>query len=78
VAPTNLYSGQPSPGIENPSYYDFVEVFFAIPFPQFVLNSVVIVSLAIVGTLVFNSLAAYALTVDSTGSAASGSSRSRR
>jgi ABC-type glycerol-3-phosphate transport system permease component len=62
--PTNLYSGQPSLGIENPSYYNFVEVFFAIPFPQFLLNSVVIVSLAIVGNLVFNSLAAYALTMD--------------
>lgn len=62
--PTNLYSGQPSLGIENPSYYNFVEVFFAIPFPQFMLNSLIIVSLAIVGNLIFNSLAAYALTMD--------------
>lgn len=62
--PTNLYSGQPSLGIENPSYYNFVEVFFAIPFPQFLLNSLIIVSLAIVGNLIFNSLAAYALTMD--------------
>lgn len=62
--PANLYRGQPSLGIENPSYYNFVEVFFAIPFPQFLLNSLIIVSMAIVGNLIFNSLAAYALTMD--------------
>lgn len=62
--PANLYSGQPSLGIENLSYYNFVEVFFAIPFPQFLMNSLIIVSMAIGANLIFNSLAAYALTMD--------------
>lgn len=62
--PTNLYSGQPSLGIENPSYYNFIDVFFAIPFTQFLANSLIIVTLAIIGNLIFNSLAAYALTMD--------------
>lgn len=62
--PTNLYGGQPSLVIENPSYFNFVEVFFAITFPQFLLNSIIISTIAIVSNLIFNSLAAYALTMD--------------
>jgi ABC-type glycerol-3-phosphate transport system permease component len=62
--PTNLYEGQPSLIIENLSHYNFVEVFFTIPFPLFLLNSLIVVALVIVANLIFNSLAAYALTMD--------------
>lgn len=60
----NLFGGPPSLGIENPSLYNFSDVIFAINFPQFLLNNVIIVTMVVASNLIVNSLAAYALTLD--------------
>jgi len=61
--PTNLYRGQPSLVLENLALFNFVDVVFSIPFSQFLLNSIIVSSIAIAGNLLFNSFAAYALTL---------------
>lgn len=60
----NLFGGVPSLGIENPSFANFVTVLFEVDFGQYLLNNVVIVTLVVISNLVFNSLAAYGLTLD--------------
>jgi ABC-type glycerol-3-phosphate transport system permease component len=60
----NLYGGVPSLGIENPSLANFVKVIFEVDFDQYFLNNVFIAGLVVAANLVFNSLAAYGLTLD--------------
>jgi len=60
----NLYGGVPSLGIENPSLANFVKVIFEVDFDQYFLNNVFIAALVVAANLVFNSLAAYGLTLD--------------
>jgi ABC-type glycerol-3-phosphate transport system permease component len=60
----NLYGGGPSLGIENPSLANFVKVIFEVDFDQYFLNNVFIAGLVVAANLVFNSLAAYGLTLD--------------
>lgn len=62
--PGSLIGGPPSLLIENPTVYNFVDVFYRIDVVQFFWNSIFIVTLVIVGNLLFNSFAAYALTMD--------------
>lgn len=60
----SLYSGNPSLALDRFELYNFVRVFYEIPFPRYLYNSIVITMLAVVGSLVTNSLAAYSLTKD--------------
>lgn len=62
--PGSLIGGQPSLLIKNPTVYNFVDVFYRVDVIQFFWNSIFIVTLVIVGNLLFNSFAAYALTMD--------------
>lgn len=62
--PGSLYGGSPSFVIENPSLFNFVRVWYAIPFAQFFVTSLIVTTLAVVSNLVFCSLAAYGLTMD--------------
>jgi len=60
----SLYSGDPSLALERFELFNFVRVYYEIPFPRYLFNSIVITTLAVVGSLVTNSLAAYSLTKD--------------
>jgi|AntDeeMetagen134_2_1112570.scaffolds.fasta_scaffold00236_12 ABC-type glycerol-3-phosphate transport system permease component len=63
----SLYAGTPSLGLESLELYNFIRVYYEIPFPRYLFNSIVITMLAVVGSLVTNSLAAYSLTKDFVG-----------
>ena len=60
----NLYGGVPSLGIESPSLANFITVLFEVEFTQYLFNNVFIVVLVVAANLLFNSLAAYGLTLD--------------
>ena len=60
----NLYGGVPTLGIENPSLANFAKVFFEVDFVQFLFNTAFIAFAVVAANLVFNSLAAYGLTLD--------------
>lgn len=60
----SLYGGNPSFVIENPSLFNFIRVWYAIPFAQFFITSLIVTSLAVASNLIFCSLAAYGLTMD--------------
>ena len=47
---------------QDPHPYNFVDVWYLIPFPRYLLNSAIVSALAVAGNLVFNAMAAYALT----------------
>jgi ABC-type glycerol-3-phosphate transport system permease component len=59
----NIYAYPPSVLPVHPHLYNFVDVWYLIPFPRYLLNSVVVSLLAVVGNLVLNSIAAYAVTL---------------
>ena len=46
-----------------PHLFNFVDVWYLIPFPRYLLNSVVVSLIAVGGNLVLNALAGYALTL---------------
>lgn len=60
----NIISGTPSLGIENPTLYNFVDLIFITDFSQFLTNNVIIAVAVVASNLIFNSFAAYALTLD--------------
>ncbi|MDF1567608.1 MAG: carbohydrate ABC transporter permease [Spirochaetaceae bacterium] len=60
----NLYSYPPSVFPVAPHLFNYVDVFFWIPFARFALNSVVVSGIVVAANLVFNSMAAMALTYD--------------
>lgn len=60
----NLYGSAPSLGIENPALANFIKVIFEADFGTYLTNNVIIAVLVVAANLVFNSLAAYGLTLD--------------
>lgn len=60
----SLYGGSPSFGIENPALYNFVRVWYSIPFLTYLSTSIIVTALAVASQLLFCSLAAYGLTMD--------------
>lgn len=60
----NLYGGVPRLGIENPSLANFAKVFFEVDFFQFLFNTAFIAVVVVAANLIFNSLAAYGLTLN--------------
>jgi putative chitobiose transport system permease protein len=61
---TTLFGTDPSLAITDPKLFNFIRVFSESNFVQIFMNSVIITALAMGGILVFNSLAAYALTLE--------------
>ena len=58
----NIYAYPPHLLPRDPHPYNFVDVWYLIPFPRYLLNSVVVSVITVTGNLVLNAIAAYALT----------------
>ena len=58
----NIYAYPPGVLPKDPHLFNFVDVWYLIPFPRYLLNSVVVSAIAVLGNVIFNALAAYALT----------------
>ena len=58
----NIYAYPPSVLPRDPHLFNFVDVWYLIPFPRYLANSIIVSAIAVVGNVVFNALAAYALT----------------
>ena len=63
VTDENIYAYPPHLLPQSPHPYNFVDVWYLIPFPRYLLNSVIVSAIAVLGNLLFNALAAYALTL---------------
>lgn len=57
----NIYAYPPSLLPMHPHLFNFVDVWYLIPFPRYLLNSVIVSLLAVAGNLVLNAIAGYAL-----------------
>ena len=62
VTDENIYAYPPRLLPQDPHPYNFVDVWYLIPFPRYLLNSAIVSLLAVTGNLVLNAMAAYALT----------------
>jgi ABC-type glycerol-3-phosphate transport system permease component len=58
----NIYEYPPSLLPRQPHLFNFVDVWYLIPFPRYLLNSIVVSAIAVIGNVVFNAMAGYALT----------------
>ena len=58
----NIYAYPPSLLPKNPHLFNFVDVWYLIPFPRYLLNSIIVSVIAVVGNVFFNAMAGYALT----------------
>lgn len=58
----NIYAYPPSLLPRNPHLFNFVDVWYLIPFPRYLLNSIVVSAISVAGNVVFNAMAGYALT----------------
>jgi len=62
VTNENIYAYPPRLLPQDPHPYNFVDVWYLIPFPRYLLNSAIVSGLAVAGNVVLNAMAAYALT----------------
>jgi len=60
----NIYAYPPRIIPVEPHLFNYVDVWYLIPFARYFLNSLIVTSMAICGNLLFNTAAAYALTKD--------------
>ena len=58
----NIYAYPPSLLPQSPHLFNFVDVWYLIPFPRYLLNSIIVSTIAVAGNVVFNAMAGYALT----------------
>ena len=58
----NIYAYPPRLVPEDPHLFNFVDVWYFIPFARYMLNSVIVSAIAVVGNVVLNAMAGYALT----------------
>jgi len=58
----NIYAYPPRLLPQAPHLFNYEDVWYLIPFPRYLLNSVIVSLLAVGGNIVLNALAAYALT----------------
>ena len=63
----NIYAYPPHVLPQDPNLFNYVDVWYLIPFPRYLFNSVVVAALAVAGNVVFNAIAGYALTLDFVG-----------
>lgn len=59
----NIYAYPPSLWPVAPHLFNFVDVWYLIPFPRYLFNSVVVSLIAVAGNLLLNAMAGYALTL---------------
>src|SRR5262249_2235901 len=59
----NIYAYPPSLWPIDPHLFNFVDVWYLIPFPRYLLNSVIVSLIAVGGNIVLNAIAGYALTL---------------
>jgi ABC-type glycerol-3-phosphate transport system permease component len=59
----NIYAYPPHLIPVRPHLFNFVDVWYLIPFPSYLLNSIVVSLIAVAGNLVLNAIAGYALTL---------------
>lgn len=59
----NIYAYPPSLWPVSPHLFNFVDVWYLIPFPRYLFNSVVVSLIAVAGNLLLNAMAGYALTL---------------
>ena len=62
ISGENIFNYPPSIIPRNPNLFYYVDVWYAIPFARYFLNSVIVTVLTIVANIVFNAMAGYALT----------------
>ena len=58
----NIYAYPPRLLPLSPHLFNFIDVWYLIPFPRYLLNSVVVSAIAVAGNVVLNAMAGYALT----------------
>jgi ABC-type glycerol-3-phosphate transport system permease component len=58
----NIYEYPPGLLPKQPHLFNFVDVWYLIPFPRYLVNSIVVSAIAVTGNVVFNAMAGYALT----------------
>jgi len=58
----NIYTYPPSIFPKNANLFYYVDVWYAIPFARYFLNSVIVSAIAVAANVVFNAMAGYALT----------------
>jgi ABC-type glycerol-3-phosphate transport system permease component len=58
----NIYAYPPGILPRDPHLFNFVDVWYLIPFPRYLVNSAIVSTIAVVANVVFNALAGYALT----------------
>jgi len=63
----NIYAYPPHLLPQHPHLFNYVDVWYLIPFPRYLLNSVIVSAIAVAGNLVLNALAGYALVRHFTG-----------
>jgi len=66
----NIFIFPPSLVPENPHIFYYVDVWYAIPFLRYLINSVVVSAIVVVANVFLNAMAGYALTRDFPGKAA--------
>ena len=64
VSGENIFTFPPSIIPRNPHLFYYVDVWYAIPFARYFLNSVIVSVITIAANVVFNAMAGYALTRD--------------
>ncbi len=62
ISGENIFNYPPSIIPRDPHLFYYVDVWYAIPFARYFLNSVVVSVMTIVANIVFNAMAGYALT----------------
>src|SRR5438045_7951793 len=62
VTNENIYAYPPSLLPRDAHLFNFVDVWYLIPFPRYLLNSVIVSAIAVIGNVIFNAMAGYALT----------------
>ena len=67
VTGENIFDYPPSFLPKNPNLFFFVDVWYFIPFVEYFLNSVIVSVIAVIGNIIFNAMAGYALTKEFTG-----------
>ena len=67
VSGENIFNYPPSLIPRDPHPFFYVDVWYAIPFARYFLNSVIVSAMTIAANVVFNAMAGYALTRGFTG-----------
>lgn len=62
VTNENIYAYPPRLFPEDPHLFNFVDVWYLIPFPRYLLNSILVSAIVVAGNVVLNAMAGYALT----------------